>query len=52
MEDHESESTDSKNRDLLAGFGAMSDVPGFRAAVEATGEELDRELRNRLDHDG
>jgi len=51
MCDHEAESTDNENRDLLAGFGSMSDVPEFRAIVEATGEKLDRELRNRSDHD-
>ena len=51
MCDHEAESSDNENRDLLAGFGSMSDVPEFRAIVEATGKKLDRELRNRSDHE-
>ena len=51
MVDHEEESTDNESRDLLAGFGAMSDVSEFRAVVESTGEELDRALRNRFDSD-
>jgi hypothetical protein len=51
MADHAEASTDNETRDLPAGFGAMSDVSGFRAIVESTGEELDRELRTRSDPD-
>lgn len=35
--------------DVLKGFGAMSDVEGFREAVEATRDELDTDLRERTD---
>jgi predicted CopG family antitoxin len=34
-------------RDLMKGFGAMSDVDGFREAVETTRDELDADLRER-----
>jgi predicted CopG family antitoxin len=37
------------DRDLMAGFGAMKDVDGFREAVEGTREELDDDLRERAD---
>jgi predicted CopG family antitoxin len=37
------------DRDLMAGFGAMKDVDGFREAVESTREELDDDLRERTD---
>ena len=36
-------------RDLMKGFGAMSDVEGFREAVEATRDDLDADLRGRAD---
>jgi len=35
------------DRDLMAGFGAMQDVDGFREAVEDTRSELDADLRAR-----
>ncbi|MEF8852057.1 MAG: antitoxin VapB family protein [Haloarculaceae archaeon] len=31
------------DRDVLKGFGAMSDVDGFREAVERTRDDLDAE---------
>ena len=31
----------------MKGFGAMSDVDGFREAVETTRDELDADLRER-----
>ena len=34
-------------RDVMKGFGSMGDVDGFRAAVESTREDLDRDLRER-----
>lgn len=34
-------------RDVMAGFGAMSDVEGFRDAVEETRDDLDDALRER-----
>jgi predicted CopG family antitoxin len=34
-------------RDFRAGFGVMSDVEGFAAAVEEAHEELDADLRER-----
>lgn len=37
------------DRDVMAGFGAMSDVSGFREAVGETREELDADLRTRAD---
>ncbi|PSP46714.1 hypothetical protein BRC67_04450 [Halobacteriales archaeon QH_3_68_24] len=37
------------DRDVLKGFGAMSDVDGFREAAEGTRDELDDDLRERLD---
>lgn len=37
------------DRDLMAGFGAMKDVDGFREAVESTREDLDDDLRERAD---
>lgn len=37
------------DQDLLAGFGAMSDVDGFREAVEESRAELDADLRDRTD---
>lgn len=33
--------------DVMAGFGAMADVDGFRAAVEASRDDLDADLRDR-----
>jgi len=36
-------------RDLMEGFGVMSDVEGFRDAVEATRDDLDADLRERTD---
>jgi len=36
-----------KDRDLMKGFGSMSEVEGFREAVESTREELDEDLRKR-----
>jgi predicted CopG family antitoxin len=35
------------DRDVLKGFGMMSDVEGFRDAVEETRDELDGDLRER-----
>jgi predicted CopG family antitoxin len=35
------------DRDVLKGFGAMSDVEGFREAVAETRDELDDDLRER-----
>lgn len=37
------------DRDLLKGFGAMSEVEGFRDAVEETRDELDADLRTRAE---
>ncbi|WP_050007857.1 antitoxin VapB family protein (plasmid) [Haloarcula sp. NS06] len=37
------------DRDLMKGFGAMSDVEGFRDAVEATRDDLDADLRDRTE---
>jgi len=37
------------DRDVMAGFGAMSDVTGFREAVAATQDDLDADLRTRAD---
>ncbi|GAB3417094.1 hypothetical protein GCM10027435_15400 [Haloparvum alkalitolerans] len=34
-------------RDVLDGFGAMSDVEGFREAVEGTRRDLDADVRER-----
>ena len=34
-------------RDVMAGFGAMRDVDGFREAVEGAREDLDDALRER-----
>jgi len=36
-------------RDLMAGFGSMSDVAEFREAVEETRAELDADLRDRAE---
>ncbi len=36
-------------QDVMAGFGAMADVDGFRQAVESTREGLDGDLRERAD---
>ena len=36
-------------RDVLKGFGAMKDVEGFREAVDGGREELDADLRTRID---
>lgn len=36
-----------KERDLMKGFGSMSDVDGFREAVESTRDDLDEDLRKR-----
>lgn len=36
-----------EDRDVLKGFGMMSDVEGFRDAVEETRDELDSDLRER-----
>lgn len=36
-------------RDLLKGFGSMTDVTGFREAVEGTRDELDADLRDRAE---
>ena len=38
-----------EDRDLLKGFGSMSDVEGFREAVKGTREDLDEDLRKRAD---
>lgn len=38
-----------EDRDLLKGFGAMSEVDGFRDAVDSTRGELDEDLRSRID---
>ena len=38
-----------EDRDVLKGFGSMSDVEGFREAVESTREDLDEDLRKRAD---
>lgn len=35
------------DQDKLKGFGAMSDVDGFRDAVASTRDELDADLRER-----
>lgn len=35
------------DRDLMKGFGSMSDVEGFRAVVESTRDELDEDLKTR-----
>lgn len=35
------------DRDLMKGFGAMSDVDGFREAVEQTRDDLDGDFRER-----
>jgi predicted CopG family antitoxin len=35
------------DRDPMAGFGAMSDVEGFREAVKGTRDRLDDDLRDR-----
>jgi predicted CopG family antitoxin len=35
------------DRDLMKGFGSMSDVEGFREAVEDTRDDLDTDLRER-----
>lgn len=35
------------DRDPMNGFGAMSDVEGFRETVEGTRDELDADLRER-----
>jgi len=35
------------DRDVMKGFGMMSDVEGFREAVEDTREDLDDDLRER-----
>jgi len=35
------------DRDVMKGFGVMSDVEGFREAVEQTREDLDADLRER-----
>lgn len=37
------------DQDVMAGFGAMSDVEGFRDAVERSRDELDDDLRERTD---
>jgi len=37
------------DRDLLKGFGAMSDVEGFRDAVDDARGDLDDDLRARTD---
>jgi len=37
------------DRDVLKGFGAMSDVEGFREAVAETRDELDEDLRERAE---
>lgn len=37
------------DQDLLKGFGAMSDVDGFREAVEGARDELADDLRERAD---
>ena len=34
-------------RDLMKGFGSMSDFDGFRAAVESTRDDLDEDLGKR-----
>ena len=34
-------------RDVMKGFGMMSDVEGFREAVEQTRDDLDSDLRER-----
>ena len=36
-----------QDRDVMKGFGAMSEVDGFREAVESTKDELDADLRER-----
>jgi predicted CopG family antitoxin len=36
-------------RDVLKGFGTMSDVEGFREAVAGTRDELDDDLRGRAE---
>jgi len=36
-----------READVMAGFGAMADVDGFREAVEDTREDLDASLRER-----
>ena len=35
------------DRDVMKGFGMMSDVEGFREAVEGTRDDLDADLRER-----
>lgn len=35
------------DRDIMKGFGSMSDVEGFREAVEETRDELDEDFRER-----
>lgn len=37
------------DQDVMAGFGVMSDVEGFRDAVEQSREDLDDDLRERAD---
>jgi len=34
-------------RDLMKGFGSMSDVDGFRDAIESTRDDLDEDLGKR-----
>jgi len=36
-----------QDRDVMKGFGAMSEVDGFGEAVASTKEELDTDLRER-----
>lgn len=38
-----------EDRDVMAGFGAMADVDGFREAVEETEAALDEDLAERAD---
>lgn len=35
------------DRDVMKGFGSMSDVDGFRQAVEETRDEFDGDFRER-----
>lgn len=38
-----------EDRDLMKGFGTMSEVEGFRETVTETREDLDDDLRTRAD---
>ena len=37
------------DRDLLVGFGALTDRPDTRERIEETGEEMDRQMEERAE---